>query len=227
MAARLVRLTHATCAALRTPLVASPCAPLLPPVCAAAPAALCRSAGSGRAGAAPSRGFAADAAPAAPAYTISELPASLASVGGAGPSSSVRRGWFVLRNIHGHSKKLNPLARQIAGLSVPEALAQMAFSPARRARAVREAVTKATWNADFYHALPPEKLMVERAWTGNGLRAPRIVYHARGKSGRAHYRTTSLSVRLREMSPQEEEALVKFKTRPTAESRARLDARAY
>jgi hypothetical protein len=43
---------------------------------------------------------------------------------------------------------------QIAGLSVNEAIAQLAFSPSRRAASVRKAITRATQQADMRHQLP-------------------------------------------------------------------------
>ena len=44
----------------------------------------------------------------APAYTITDLPLAKTKT-----APSIKRGWFVLRGIKGHTKKLSPLARQV------------------------------------------------------------------------------------------------------------------
>lgn len=134
-----------------------------------------------------------------------------------------------MRSIKGHTKKLNPLARQIVGLSANEAIAQMAFAPQRRAKAVKQAIERAAYNADFYTGLSQNELMVERAWTGKNLTSVRMRYHSKGRAGRAHYRTSQLSVRLRQMTPDEAEKLNRFdsRKRPTAASKAALHPRGY
>ena len=187
------------------------------------------------------------------AYTITEAPVEGAARGGA------KWGRFVLKNITGHTKKLNPVARQvracargctvgrhgaapddaiittppllayppqIVGLSVNEALAQMSFHVKRRGKAVGMAVERAAWNADFHHDVRREALMVDQAWTGKQLQMPRIRYHSKGRAGRSHYRTSMLTVRLREMTPEERAKRRSF-TKPTPEARAALSPRGY
>ena len=116
---------------------------------------------------------------------------------------------------------------QVVGLSVPEALAQMAFAQPVRAASLKTAIQRAAWNADFYHNVPPAALMVDRAWTGKELCAPRIRHHSKGRAGRSHYRTARLTVRLRAMTPAEADALVKFPRLPSPETRAALHRRGY
>jgi ribosomal protein L22 len=116
---------------------------------------------------------------------------------------------------------------QVVGLSVPEALAQMAFAQPIRAASLKTAIQRAAWNADFYHNIPPAALMVDRAWTGKEICAPRIRYHSKGRAGRSHYRTSRLTVRLRAMTPAEADKLVKFPRAPSPESRASLHPRGY
>jgi large subunit ribosomal protein L22 len=60
------------------------------------------------------------------------------------------------------------------------------------------------------HVLLQSQLMVERAWTGKELTSPRIRYHSKGRAGRSHYRTSQLTVLLRQMTPDEQSKLVKF-----------------
>lgn len=178
---------------------------------------------------------------------------------------AVRRGWYVLRGIRGHTKKLNPLARQvrrpggprracrlpshtaaprtptapthptthppthpqIVGKSASEVLAQMSYSKQSRARNVKVAVERALLNADFYHALRPEQMLVERAWTGKHLTSMRIRHHSKGRAGRSHWRTSMLTVRVREMEGDEPARLNKFTRLPAAATRTALDPRGY
>ena len=155
---------------------------------------------------------------AAPAYTISELPQSAAET----PRALGR-----VRNVRGHSKKLDSLARQVRQLSVNEALAQMAFSARSRSSDVRDALIRASREAAAYHGLPKSRLMVEAAWTGKHQSSPRIRHHSKMRAGRSHKRTSQLSVRVREMTDAEAAKKNKFKQMPTPESIARLSPRGY
>lgn len=69
--------------------------------------------------------------------------------------------------------------------------------------------------------------MVEAAWTGKHQSSPRVRHHGKGRTGRSHKRTSQVALRVREMSDPEREKLVRFKGRPTPESIALLDPRAY
>jgi ribosomal protein L22 len=112
---------------------------------------------------------------------------------------------------------------------VNEALAQMAFSPSSRSEPATRAIKRAVNQASAFHGLNTSALLVEAAWTGKHLSAPRIRHHSKGRAGRAAKRTSQLSVRLREMTPDEASKKNKF-TRVferLAETRAALDPRAY
>ena len=159
-------------------------------------------------------------APAAPAYTISELPTPTTAVAAA-------RALGRVRNVRGHSKKLDSLARQVRLLSVNEALAQMAFSARARANDVRKALLRASREAEVYHGLTKSKLMVEAAWTGKHQSSPRIRHHSKMRAGRSHKRTSQLTLRVREMTAAEAEKKNKFKNLPTKESIAKLSPRGY
>lgn len=161
-------------------------------------------------------------AAATPSYTISDVSVEA-------PATKVKKwGQASLAKIKGHTKKLSPLTRQIAGLSANEAIAQMAFSPRARANsAVRKALESAVKNADFYHGLTQDQLMVDQAYTGKQWTSPRLRYHSKGRGGRSHYRTSRVSVKLREMSAEESAKLNRFKGFPTSESRAAIDPRGY
>jgi hypothetical protein len=68
--------------------------------------------------------------------------------------------------------------------------------------------------------------MIEEAWTGKNLTSPRIRYHSKGRMGRAHYRTSMVTVRLREMSDKEERRLNRLR-KAAAERKALVDPRGY
>ncbi len=164
-------------------------------------------AAAARLGAAPLRALTTAAAaaaptPATPAYVIQELPAA--------PASAAPRGTSVVRSIRGHAKKLSPLARQVAGLGVNEALAQLAFSSSQRAQHVARAVARACKQVELFHGLPRGDLMVEAAWTGKHTSSPRIRHHSKMRAGRAHKRTSQVTLRVRAMSGAEAAAKNRF-----------------
>jgi ribosomal protein L22 len=69
---------------------------------------------------------------------------------------------------------------QVAGKSVSEAVAQMAFSDRRRAKVIRHCIERAVNRADFYHGLTGESLKVAEAFSGKQITAPRLRHHGRG-----------------------------------------------
>ena len=196
------------------------------------------------AAAAPAAAPAAAASDAAPAFTVSDAPALPASSSprAAAPESTGRRGFpsfpaglpasvlrsqAALRSVKGHTKKLNPVARLVRGLGVPEAVAQLAFSASQRAAAVRKVIEKAVKRAELEHGLPRDRLVVEAAWTGKHMRYPRIRHHAKGRGGKSFKRTSMVSVSLREAAPEEARRLARFGPAAGAERRALLDVRGY
>lgn len=70
--------------------------------------------------------------------------------------------------------------------------------------------------------------MVDRAWTGKHMTSPRLRHHSKGRAGRSHWRTSTINVRVREMTPQEAIDKKRFASaQPSAERRAALDFRSY
>ena len=179
----------------------------------------------------------------APAFTVSDAPAlpvplaraaapeSLGRRGfpsfPAGLPASVLRSSAALRSVRGHTKKLNPVARLVRGLGVPEAVAQLAFNASQRAAAVRKVIEKAVKRAELEHGLPRDRLVVEAAWTGKHMRFPRISHHAKGRGGQSAKRTSMVSVSLREAAPEEARRLARFSPSAGAARRELLDARGY
>ena len=115
-----------------------------------------------------------ESALARPTYTIEEVEAPTEV------AAELRRAWFTKKNIKGSTKKLVPLARQVRGLSVNEAMAQMTFSGKRRSEVLRMAIKRACDRADFFHEMDPSQLMIEEVTVGKGQSAPRILPHSKG-----------------------------------------------
>ncbi|KAG0652003.1 54S ribosomal subunit [Hyphodiscus hymeniophilus] len=121
-------------------------------------------------------------------------------------------------------KKLNPLARQIAGKTVEEAIIQMRFSTKKAAKDVlehleyakNEAIVKRgmglggsgkkiqqalriqTKDGKRVNVESPTTIYVDQAWVGRGLYGSTPDYRARGKVSMMTNPTTSLSVVLKE-----------------------------
>lgn len=81
-------------------------------------------------------------------------------------------------------KKLNVVAALVRGLSVEEALAQLALLPKRGARVAEKVICAARANAAHNHGLDAPRLRVKLAFVGKGTYLKRIKFHARGKTAR-------------------------------------------
>lgn len=138
-------------------------------------------------------------------------------------------------------KKLNPLARQIAGKTVEEAIIQMRFSKKKAARDVLEHLEHAKNEAivkrgmglslgkKLEHPLKlqmkdgkrvkvedPTTIYVDQAWVGRGLYGTTPDHRARGQINIMKNPTTSLSVVLKEAATRirlHKEREEKFKNR--------------
>eukprot|EP01138_Halocafeteria_seosinensis_P008156 gb/GECG01008336.1/.p1 GENE.gb/GECG01008336.1/~~gb/GECG01008336.1/.p1 ORF type:complete len:224 (+),score=15.82 gb/GECG01008336.1/:1-672(+) len=139
-----------------------------------------------------------------------------------------RLSWYVKRRIKGHTKKLSLLARQIRGLGVNEAIAQMRFSEKRRGAIVGQAIKRASQKADFYHDLSTDHLLVHNAYVGkDGPQPKRPNIHARARMGIERLRYSRLTVVLRDMTQEEKDALNRFKKEAPRIKKADLNPRGY
>jgi len=98
---------------------------------------------------------------------------------------------------------------QVRGLSVNDAIAQMAFSPKNRGNVVRHVIERAVANADFYHGWDRDDLVVQEAFVGKNATYPRIRYHSKGRAGQSHLRYSQLTVHLRKKTAEEAERMAK------------------
>merc|ERR1711934_33390 len=99
-------------------------------------------------------------------------------------------------------KKLMLLCRQLAGLNLTEAYAQMSFSEKRVAKTrLRQLVSSAWYVAQEHHNLDPRELVIKEAWVGKQEFLKRIRYHAKGRAGKARRPICQISLRLEPEAP--------------------------
>ncbi|KAF0695382.1 Aste57867_13816 [Aphanomyces stellatus] len=98
-------------------------------------------------------------------------------------------------------RKLGLLAQQIRGLTAPEALTQMEFSPKRKSTIVKKTIQNAVNLADIYYGIDPAALKVEQAFVNKGLFLKRIKFMGRGNTGIKHRGHSHLTIVLREFDP--------------------------
>jgi ribosomal protein L22 len=121
------------------------------------------------------------------------------------------------RDINGSVKKLVPLAKQIAGKTLDEAIIQMRFSKKKAAKDIKEhleyarnqAIVKRgmglgarggmkatpvqikTKDGKNLKVTDPTTIYVDQAWTGRGMHTLTAEYRARGRVNTLKHRTTS------------------------------------
>lgn len=95
-------------------------------------------------------------------------------------------------------RKLTPVANLVSGLTVPEALKQLEFSPKRIAPIVAKTIQNATNLADIRYTIEPEKLIVSTAMVGRGQYLKRIRFKSKGRHGIMHRRHSHLTIEVEE-----------------------------
>lgn len=118
----------------------------------------------------------------------------------------------VLKKIKQSPKKVNLVAALVRGMRVEDALLQLAVTQKRAAKTVKRVVANARANATHNHGLNGDRLFVAEAFVGKGKYLKRLSYHAKGRSGIMHHPSCRLTVIVKEMSPQQEAELARYKT---------------
>ncbi|OZJ03148.1 hypothetical protein BZG36_03889 [Bifiguratus adelaidae] len=108
---------------------------------------------------------------------------------------------FSTANFKASPQKLNMLARQIRGLPLSEAIAQMTFSPKRAAVKIRHNLAFAQKNALLQKGMKSEGLVVSQAWVGKGQYSKRIKIHGRGRMGVMHQSKGEVKIKQTTSSP--------------------------
>ena len=108
----------------------------------------------------------------------------------------------VARTIRISPQKLNLVAQSIRGLSVENAMSQLAFSRRRIAVDVRKVVQSAVANAENNHDLDVDRLFVAEAVVGRSMVMKRWRARARGRTARILKPFSNLTVVVREREEQ-------------------------
>ena len=108
----------------------------------------------------------------------------------------------IARTIRVSPQKLNLVAQSIRGLSVENALSQLAFSRRRIAVDVRKVVQSAIANAENNHDLDVDRLFVAEAVVGRSMVMKRWRARARGRTARILKPFSNLTVVVREREEQ-------------------------
>lgn len=95
--------------------------------------------------------------------------------------------------------KLNLVAKQIRGMNVEEALAQLEFSPKKSAKFIQKVLVTTMANANANHGVDnPSNMHVFESYVGKGANLGRIRYHAQGRTGRVTKPRTHYFLKLKE-----------------------------
>ena len=89
----------------------------------------------------------------------------------------------ITRNVRLSALKGRPIAREVQGLPVAQALQVVQFSPQKAAFALGKTLKSALANAENNHGLKPEALRVKEAVAGAGTTIRRFTPKARGSAG--------------------------------------------
>ncbi|KAK4687498.1 large subunit ribosomal protein L22, partial [Tremellales sp. Uapishka_1] len=100
-------------------------------------------------------------------------------------------------------RKLNLLARQIAGQPIDEAIVQMEFSEKRAAERIKSTLCLARDHA-IDKGLNRSKLVVAESWVSKGPKIARVDIKGRGRLGIKHHPTARLHLLLKEGKTRDE-----------------------
>ena len=92
--------------------------------------------------------------------------------------------------------KMNFLVKLIRNTWVPDAIAQLKFSPKHRARDVSKVVKRACALAGVYHKAIPEELHVHEVMITKGKQQKRARIMGRGRTGMGYKRASHVNVKL-------------------------------
>ncbi|MEE9454287.1 MAG: 50S ribosomal protein L22 [Paracoccaceae bacterium] len=103
-------------------------------------------------------------------------------------------------------QKLNLVAQMIRNKPVDKALTDLTFSKKRIAGDVKKCLQSAIANAENNHGLDVDELIVTEAYVGKNLTMKRGRPRARGRFGKILKPFSQLTITVRQVSPDEEQA---------------------
>ena len=110
------------------------------------------------------------------------------------------------RMLRTSGQKLNLLAQMIRNKPVNTALTDLTFSKKRIADDVKKCLQSAIANAENNHSLDVDELIVAEAWVGKNLTMKRGRPRARGRFGKILKPFSELTIVVRQVSADEEQA---------------------
>lgn len=99
----------------------------------------------------------------------------------------------VLRNVRISPKKLRPVARMVAGESLPRAIALLQFTPRKGAKILQKVLESARANASEKQ-IDVDNLKVKNIQIDQGITLPRLMTRQRGMANRILKRSSHVSV---------------------------------
>jgi len=100
----------------------------------------------------------------------------------------------ILKNFRMSPQKVREVVRQVQGLRAVDALAVLKVVPRKSARAVAKTLASAIANAENNHGLPPESLVVHRAYAQTAGSIKRFIPKARGSAGPILKRSSHIKI---------------------------------
>lgn len=110
------------------------------------------------------------------------------------------------RMLRTSGQKLNLVAQMIRNKPVDKALTDLTFSKKRIAGDVKKCLQSAIANAENNHGLDVDELIVAEAWVGKNLTMKRGRPRARGRFGKILKPFSQLTITVRQVSADEEQA---------------------
>ena len=102
----------------------------------------------------------------------------------------------IKRNIAQSPWKMNFLVKLVRGKWVPDALAQLKFTPKRRGEDVSKIVQRAISISSQFHQAIPEELIVKEIFVTKGVQQKRSRIMGRGRTGYGYKRSTNVTVKV-------------------------------
>jgi large subunit ribosomal protein L22 len=122
------------------------------------------------------------------------------------PKQAANEARAVLKMVRISPRKLNLVAQSIRGLTAEKAVNELTFSRKRIANDVLKCLQSAIANAENNHNLDIDSLVVAEAHVGKNLVMKRTSVRARGRAVRIEKPFSQLTIVMRDISAQAEEA---------------------
>lgn len=104
------------------------------------------------------------------------------------------------KNIKQSPWKVNMLSKLVRGLWVPDALAQLKFSPKHRARDLGQMMNRAVSLANIRHGALPEELLVKEIVVSKGVSKKVPTFMAKGRVGMGYKRWSHIKLKIQKIN---------------------------